>query len=196
MSCRNLIDLLQYIEQVLTHRAGSAVMLSLIYSEFLIKLQLWSLLYFDAQFFFPLDALTLPTGYHKQKSKDGSQIALAMAAHHRLDRGVWTSVCFGDMRCSLSVYFWNLDVVMQWRNANFSIQTRFCGDKGRIINLCPLFSFYFFIIGFRLGMGMRSYRSKDRVLAIWLALHGCAHLHKWYLPKFSCGAVEREKREV
>jgi len=32
----------------------------------------------------------------------GSQIASAKAAQHRLDRGVWTSVRFGDMRRSLS----------------------------------------------------------------------------------------------
>jgi hypothetical protein len=32
----------------------------------------------------------------------GSQIASAKAAQHRLDRGVWTTVRFGDMRRSLS----------------------------------------------------------------------------------------------
>ncbi|KAG5066309.1 hypothetical protein AAZX31_04G126900 [Glycine max] len=146
-----------YLHSVLTHRSGSAAMLSLIYSEILKMLRLWSLLYFDAEIFFPHDALTLPTGYHKQKSKEsdqahimtsgnllveilsdlkhafwpfqhdhtktlflraataancvdrsdfvgesGSQIASAKAAQHRLDRGVWTSVRFGDMRRSLS----------------------------------------------------------------------------------------------
>ncbi|KAK7401352.1 hypothetical protein VNO78_12767 [Psophocarpus tetragonolobus] len=146
-----------YLHSVLTHRSGSAAMLSLIYSEILKMLRLWSLLYFDAEIFFPHDALTLPTGYHKQKSKQsdqphimtsgnllveilndlkhafwpfqhdqtkslflraataancvdrtnfvaesGSQIASAKAAQHRLDRGVWTSVRFGDMRRSLS----------------------------------------------------------------------------------------------
>ncbi|KAG4974545.1 hypothetical protein JHK87_031366 [Glycine soja] len=197
------IERFLYIHKVLTHRSGSAAMLSLIYSEVLKMLRLWSLLHFDAEIFFPRDALTLPTGYHKQKSKEsdqahimtsgnllvevisdcllsihfyfalrkslgtnvllpcdlvimdhelywletpsptrilndlkhafwpfqhdhtktlflraataancvdrsdfvgesGSQIALAKAAQHRLDRGVWTSVRFGDMRRSLS----------------------------------------------------------------------------------------------
>lgn len=48
-------------------------MLSLIYSEVLKMLRLWSLLHFDAEIFFPRDALTLPTGYHKQKSKESDQ---------------------------------------------------------------------------------------------------------------------------
>nr|ACU20898.1 unknown [Glycine max] len=146
-----------YLHSVLTHRSGSAAMLSLIYSEVLKMPRLWSLLHFDAEIFFSRDALTLPTGYHKQKSKEsdqahimtsgnllveilndlkhafwpfqhdhtktlflraataancvdrsdfvgesGSQIALAKAAQHRLDRGVWTSARFGDMRRSLS----------------------------------------------------------------------------------------------
>lgn len=32
----------------------------------------------------------------------GFQLASAKAAQHRLDRGVWTSVHFGDMRRALS----------------------------------------------------------------------------------------------
>lgn len=32
----------------------------------------------------------------------GFQLASAKAAQHRLDRGVWTSVNFGDMRRALS----------------------------------------------------------------------------------------------
>ncbi|RDX77816.1 hypothetical protein CR513_41998 [Mucuna pruriens] len=146
-----------HLHSVLTHRSGSTAMLSLIYSEILKMLRLWGLLYFDAEIFFPRDALTFPKGYHKQKSKEsdqahimtsgnllveilndlkhafwpfqhdhtktlflraataancvdrsnfigesGSQIASAKAAQHRLDRGVWTSVRFGDMRRSLS----------------------------------------------------------------------------------------------
>ncbi|KAK7243351.1 hypothetical protein RIF29_38144 [Crotalaria pallida] len=146
-----------YLHSVLTHRTGSAAMLSLVYSEILKMLRLWGLLYFDAEIFFPHDCLTLPNAYHKQKSKEsdqphiitsanllveilnnlkhafwpfrhdhsknlflraadaancvdrsvfvgesGSQIASAKAAQHRLDRGVWTSVHFGDMRRSLS----------------------------------------------------------------------------------------------
>ncbi|KAK7323294.1 hypothetical protein VNO77_26760 [Canavalia gladiata] len=146
-----------YLHSVLTHRSGSAAVVSLIYSEILKMLRLWGLLYFDAEIFFPHDDLTLPKGYHKQKSKEsdqahimtsgnllvemlndlkhafwpfqhdhtktlflraanaancvdrsdfvgesGSQIASAKAAQHRLDRGVWTSVRFGDMRRSLS----------------------------------------------------------------------------------------------
>ncbi|XP_020203922.1 uncharacterized protein LOC109789398 [Cajanus cajan] len=146
-----------YLHSVLTHRSGSAAMLSLIYSEIMKMLRLWGLLYFDAEIFYPHDSFTLPKGYHKQKSKEsdqahimtsgnllveilndlkhafwpfqhdntktlflraanaancvdrsdfvgesGSQIASAKAAQHRLDRGVWTSVRFGDMRRSLS----------------------------------------------------------------------------------------------
>lgn len=48
-------------------------MLSLIYSEILKMLRLWSLLYFDAEIFFPHDVLSLPKGYHKQKSKESDQ---------------------------------------------------------------------------------------------------------------------------
>ncbi|KAJ0100965.1 hypothetical protein Patl1_05350 [Pistacia atlantica] len=32
----------------------------------------------------------------------GLQLASAKAAKHRLERGVWTSVHFGDMRCALA----------------------------------------------------------------------------------------------
>ncbi|CAI8595984.1 unnamed protein product [Vicia faba] len=146
-----------YLHSVLTHRSGSPAMLSLIYSEILKMLRLWGLLYFDAEIYFPHDALNVPKGYHKMKSKEsdqahimtsgnllveilnnlkhafwpfhhdhtktlflraahaancvdrsdfvgesGSQIASAKAAQHRLDRGVWTTVRFGDMRRSLS----------------------------------------------------------------------------------------------
>lgn len=55
--------------QVLTHRSGSAVMLSLIYSEILKTLRLWGLLNFDVEIFFPHDLHSLPRGYQKQKSK-------------------------------------------------------------------------------------------------------------------------------
>ncbi|XP_065868001.1 uncharacterized protein [Euphorbia lathyris] len=146
-----------YLHSVLTHRLGSAAMLSLIYSEILKLLRMWSLLEFDCEIFFPHDLLGLPKGYHKQKSivsdqphimttqalleeilrnlketfwpfqhdyskssflraadaancmdrssaaeESGFQLASAKAAQHRLDRGVWTSVRFGDMRRALS----------------------------------------------------------------------------------------------
>ncbi|WCJ39122.1 hypothetical protein M5689_020138 [Euphorbia peplus] len=146
-----------YLHSVLTHRLGSAAMLSLIYSEILKLLRLWSLLEFDCEIFFPHDRFGLPKGYHKQKSivsdqphimttqalleeilrslketfwpfqhdyskssflraadaancidrssaaeESGFQLASAKAAQHRLDRGVWTSVRFGDMRRALS----------------------------------------------------------------------------------------------
>jgi hypothetical protein len=53
----------------------------------------------------------------------GSQIASAKAAQHRLDRGVWTTVRFGDMRrslsgmnltCSLALFF--LNILKLWLN--------------------------------------------------------------------------------
>ncbi|KAJ9685353.1 hypothetical protein PVL29_017398 [Vitis rotundifolia] len=146
-----------YLHSVLTHRSGSAAMLSLIYSEILKMLRLWGLLDFDVEIFFPLDSHSLPRGYHKQKSKEsdqphimtsqsllvemlrslkdafwpfqhdntrslflraahaancidrsnivtesGFELASAKAAQHRLERGVWTSVRFGDMRRALS----------------------------------------------------------------------------------------------
>ncbi|KAJ4847211.1 hypothetical protein Tsubulata_008454 [Turnera subulata] len=59
-----------YLHSVLTHRSGSAPMLTLIYSEILKMLRLWGLLTFDCELFFPHDSHTLPRGYHKQKSKD------------------------------------------------------------------------------------------------------------------------------
>ncbi|KAJ9179551.1 hypothetical protein P3X46_011326 [Hevea brasiliensis] len=146
-----------YLHSVLTHRSGSSAMLSLIYSEILKVLRLWSLLDFDCEVYFPHDRYGLPKGYHKQKSvesdqphimttqtflqeilrnlketfwpfqndptkssflraadaancidrsstaeQSGFQLASAKAAQHRLDRGVWTSVGFGDMRRALS----------------------------------------------------------------------------------------------
>lgn len=59
--------------QVLTHRSGSAVMLSLIYSEILKMLRLWGLVDFDVEISFPLDLHSLPRGYQKQKSKESDQ---------------------------------------------------------------------------------------------------------------------------
>lgn len=145
-----------YLPSVLTHRTGSAVMLSLIYSELLKMLRIWGLIDFDVEISFPPDLYSLPRGYQKQKSKDsdqphimtvqmlleeslrnlknafwpfqhdqskslflraaraancidqlksgdsGLQLASAKAAHHRLERGVWTSVRFGDMRRALA----------------------------------------------------------------------------------------------
>ncbi|KAG9459643.1 hypothetical protein H6P81_004151 [Aristolochia fimbriata] len=154
-----------YLHSVLTRRSGSAAMLSLIYSEMLKLLRLWGFMDFDAEIYYPLDAVNLPRGYHKQKSKvsddihiltsesllveilknlkhafwpfpndnakslflraaqaancikgptmgkgsldsynnmSGLEVASAKAAQHRLGRGVWTSVRFGDMRCALA----------------------------------------------------------------------------------------------
>uniref|UniRef100_A0A2P2JS38 Uncharacterized protein LOC105108101 isoform X1 n=1 Tax=Rhizophora mucronata TaxID=61149 RepID=A0A2P2JS38_RHIMU len=62
-----------YLHSVLTHRSGSAAMLSLIYSEILKMLRLWGLLEFDCEIFFPHDVHGLPKGYHKQKSKESDQ---------------------------------------------------------------------------------------------------------------------------
>ncbi|MBA0749792.1 hypothetical protein Gogos_003683 [Gossypium gossypioides] len=132
------------LHSVLTHRSGSAVMLSLIHSEILKMLRLWGLLDFDVEIFFPHDPHGLPRAYDKQKSKESDQphimtvqmlleeilrnlkdafwpfqrgaadslfLRAANAANcidkfngleDRLDRGVWTSVHFGDMRRSLS----------------------------------------------------------------------------------------------
>ncbi|XP_027107215.1 uncharacterized protein [Coffea arabica] len=145
-----------YLHSVLTHRSGSASMLSLIYSEVLKMLRLWGMVNFDVEVFFPHDSHSSPRGYHKQKSREGDQlhimtsqsllveilkdlknafwpfqhdpakslffraaqaancdtsnsveesalkIASAKAAQHRLLRGVWTSVQFGDMRRALA----------------------------------------------------------------------------------------------
>ncbi|XP_043722130.1 uncharacterized protein LOC122669437 isoform X1 [Telopea speciosissima] len=146
-----------YLHSVLTHRSGSAVMLSLIYSEVVKMLRLWGFMNFDVEIYFPHDLVSLPKGYHKQKSKasdqphimttqsllvailrdlkeafwpfqydrtrslflraayaancidgrsiaeeSGFELASAKAAQHRLDRGVWTSVRYGDMRRALS----------------------------------------------------------------------------------------------
>ncbi|KAK9157398.1 hypothetical protein Scep_003972 [Stephania cephalantha] len=103
-----------YLHSVLTHRSGSAVMLSLIYAELLKMLRLWSLLSFDVEIYCPHDLVSLPRGYNKKKSRvsDQSHIlttqallvkrASAKAAQHRLERGVWTSVRLGDMRRALS----------------------------------------------------------------------------------------------
>lgn len=61
------------MEQVLTHRSGSAVMLSLIYSEILKMLRLWGLLNFEAEIYCPHDEVNLPKGYHKLKSRLSDQ---------------------------------------------------------------------------------------------------------------------------
>ncbi|GMJ14335.1 hypothetical protein HRI_005102700 [Hibiscus trionum] len=146
-----------YLHSVLTHRSGSALMLSLIHSEILKMFRMWGLLDFDVEIFFPRDRDGLPRAYDKQKSKESDQLhimtvqmlleevlsnlkaafwpfqhdhadslflraadaancvdsfngsresayrlASAKAAQHRLERGVWTSVRFGDMRRALS----------------------------------------------------------------------------------------------
>ncbi|KAL5994646.1 hypothetical protein ACLOJK_024699 [Asimina triloba] len=154
-----------HFTEVLTRRSGSAPMLSLIYSEMLKMLRLCGFLDFDAEIYFPHDAVNLPRGYHKHKSKvsdephivtvesllaeilrnlkdvywpfkydhtgslflraaqaancvglgnaeeglsksnnntSGLEFASAKAAQHRLGRGVWTSVNFGDMRRALA----------------------------------------------------------------------------------------------
>ncbi|KAK8661981.1 hypothetical protein V6N13_091569 [Hibiscus sabdariffa] len=62
-----------YLHSVLTHRSGSAVMLSLIHSEILKMLRLWGLLDFDVEIFFPHDLPGLPRAYDKQKSKESDQ---------------------------------------------------------------------------------------------------------------------------
>lgn len=62
-----------YLHSVLTHRSGSAVMLSLIYSEILKMLRLWGLLTFDVEIYFPHDQVNLPKGYHKLKSRPSDQ---------------------------------------------------------------------------------------------------------------------------
>ncbi|MBA0600267.1 hypothetical protein Gorai_006461, partial [Gossypium raimondii] len=61
------------LHSVLTHRSGSAVMLSLIHSEILKMLRLWGLLDFDVEIFFPHDPHGLPRAYDKQKSKESDQ---------------------------------------------------------------------------------------------------------------------------
>ncbi|TYG51122.1 hypothetical protein ES288_D10G231600v1 [Gossypium darwinii] len=61
------------LQSVLTHRSGSAVMLSLIHSEILKMLRLWGLLDFDIEIFFPHDPHGLPRAYDKQKSKESDQ---------------------------------------------------------------------------------------------------------------------------
>ncbi|KAM0863046.1 hypothetical protein ACQ4PT_044848 [Festuca glaucescens] len=153
-----------YLHSALTCRSGSALMLSLIYSEMLKTLRLYGLLDFDEEISFPHDHNSLPRGYDKQKSKlsdepnimtsksllveilqtlkgmfwpfqsnhssslflnavaahhDGPgnagnsqarphgnisaiEMAAAKAAQHRLMRGVWTNVRFGDMRRALA----------------------------------------------------------------------------------------------
>ncbi|XP_048135159.1 uncharacterized protein LOC115742178 isoform X2 [Rhodamnia argentea] len=73
-NARSLLDFRSlYLHSVLTHRSGSAAMLSLIYSESLKMLRLWGLLNFDVEIFFPHDLEGLPRGYDKQKSKDSDQ---------------------------------------------------------------------------------------------------------------------------
>ncbi|CAI0560214.1 unnamed protein product [Linum tenue] len=151
------LDNYLYVDKVLTRRSGSALMLSLIYSEILKMLRLWGLVDFDCEIYYPYDSKDLPRGYDKKKSKEsdrvhiltsqtlleevlrslkeafwpfqyddtrslflsaanaancvatpnaiedsGFQLASAKAAQHRLDRGVWTSVTFGDMRRAMS----------------------------------------------------------------------------------------------
>lgn len=146
-----------YLHSVLTHRSGSASLLSLLYSEILKMLRLWGLLSFDIEVFFPHDSSSSPRGYCKQKTKESDQshvltaqslleemlkdlkdafwpfqldrtkslflraaraancsestnnskesafeLASVKADLHRLERGVWTNVRFGDMRRALS----------------------------------------------------------------------------------------------
>ncbi|GJN06278.1 hypothetical protein PR202_ga23989 [Eleusine coracana subsp. coracana] len=144
------LDRYLYGYKVLTCRSGSALVLSLIYSEILKTVRIYGLLDFDAEIFFPHDLNSLPRGYDKHKSKLGDEahiitsksllveskqssslflnavaanhygpgtagyqarshgnvsaieMAAAKAAQHRLMRGVWTNVRFGDMRRALA----------------------------------------------------------------------------------------------
>lgn len=146
-----------YLHSVLTHRCGSPVILSLIYSELLKSLRFCGVYEFDVEIFHPRDPDALPRAYDKQKTRESDhahilvtesllvemlkdlkntywpfqhdrakslflraadaanlidrsnvgresvfELASAKAAQHRLDRGIWTSVRFGDMRCALS----------------------------------------------------------------------------------------------
>lgn len=68
-----LFFFLMLYEQVLTCRLGSAVMLSLVYSEMLKMLRICGFLDFDVEIYFPHDLFSLPRGYHKQKSKLSDQ---------------------------------------------------------------------------------------------------------------------------
>ncbi|XP_074280590.1 uncharacterized protein LOC141605629 [Silene latifolia] len=139
-----------YLHSVLAQRSGSVAMLSLIQSEVLKMLQLWGVINFDVEIYYPHDPASLPRAYNKKKCNEsdeqhimtaesllvevlrnlkatywpfhqghskslflmaadaancidsGFERASAKAAQHRLDRGVWTSVLFGDMRRALS----------------------------------------------------------------------------------------------
>ncbi|KAK9682796.1 hypothetical protein RND81_10G097000 [Saponaria officinalis] len=139
-----------YLHSVLAQRCGTVAVLSLIHSEVLKTLQLWGVINFDVEIYYPHDLVSLPRAYNKKKgtasdqqhimtaesllveilrnlkttywpfhqghSKNlflmaadaancidsGFERASAKAAQHRLDRGVWTSVLFGDMRRALS----------------------------------------------------------------------------------------------
>lgn len=62
--------------QVLTHRLGSASMLSLIHSEILKKFRQWGLITFDVEIFYPHDSYGYPRAYLKQKSKDSDQLRI------------------------------------------------------------------------------------------------------------------------
>ncbi|KAM7508515.1 hypothetical protein LguiA_018968 [Lonicera macranthoides] len=68
------LDRYLYFDKVLTHRLGSASMLSLVYSEILKMLRLWGLVSFDVEIFFPHDSHSSPRGYLKQKSKESDQL--------------------------------------------------------------------------------------------------------------------------
>ncbi|VAH60156.1 unnamed protein product [Triticum turgidum subsp. durum] len=58
-----------YLHSTLTCRSGSALMLSLIYSEMLKTLRLYGLLDFDEEISFPHDLDGCPRGYDKRRSK-------------------------------------------------------------------------------------------------------------------------------
>ncbi|XP_063940371.1 uncharacterized protein LOC108201750 isoform X3 [Daucus carota subsp. sativus] len=62
-----------YLHSVLTHRLGSAAMLSLVYAEILKMFRIWGILNFDVEIFFPHDSSSNPRGYIKQKSKESDQ---------------------------------------------------------------------------------------------------------------------------
>ncbi|XP_042513636.1 uncharacterized protein LOC122088431 isoform X2 [Macadamia integrifolia] len=62
-----------YLHYALANRSGSALMLSLIYSEVLKMLHLWGLFNFDVEIDFPHDLTTLPRGYDKKNSEMADQ---------------------------------------------------------------------------------------------------------------------------
>jgi hypothetical protein len=99
-------------DQVLTCRSGSALMLSLIYSEILNTVRIYGLLDFDPEIFYPHDLNSLPRGYDKHKSKMGDEAHIMTSKLLLVEVSPWPSISVLHFWSPSFLYQLNIFVVV------------------------------------------------------------------------------------